>query len=187
MMLPYFIRSRYVRTALTVAVTGTVCSMLLTGCGSNSKAPSSSSAAEEQHAAEHEHGHIQYASNGDLQETTESIGVLPSFLSGLTNQIALAYKTAAAVHDTLEWIPCYCGCGGSAGHLNNLNCFIKEIHEDGSVVWDDHGTKCDVCMETAFQTALMLQEGKSVKEIRTFIDDTYKTGYAKPTPTPMPA
>jgi hypothetical protein len=32
-----------------------------------------------------------------------------------------------------------------------------------------------------------MQEGKSLKEIRTIIDETYKEGYAKPTDTPMPS
>jgi len=177
------LRSGYRRTALSVAIAGTLCAALLTGCGASS---GKGNAAGEPHSGEHEHGRLQHAVNGDLQETTASLDVLPSFLDALPNKILLAYKTAAAVHGTLEWIPCYCGCGGSAGHLNNLNCFIKEIHEDGSVVWDDHGTRCDVCMETAFQTALMLQEGKTAQEIRAVIDDTYRTGYAKPTPTPMP-
>jgi Protein of unknown function with PCYCGC motif len=32
----------------------------------------------------------------------------------------------------------------------------------------------------------MKQEGKSIKEIRHYIDEKYKEGYAKPTKTPMP-
>ena len=83
-------------------------------------------------------------------------------------------------------MPCYCGCGESAGHKSNLNCFIQEKREDGSIVWDDHGTRCLVCLEIAVQSAQLHKEGKSLKEIRQFIDDTYKEGYAKPTPTDMP-
>jgi hypothetical protein len=74
-----------------------------------------------------------------------------------------------------------------AGHLHNGNCFIKEVKSDASVVWDDHGTRCGTCLEIAFTSAKMLKEGKTVKEIRTFVDETYKSGYAKPTPTPMPS
>jgi hypothetical protein len=33
----------------------------------------------------------------------------------------------------------------------------------------------------------MAQGGKSLKEVREFIDENYKEGYAKPTDTPMPA
>lgn len=132
--------------------------------------------------------HAQHrAENGDLQETTASLKDLPSFLDDLPNQIQTAYQTAADVKDVLPWIPCYCGCGESAGHKSNLNCFIKEIKEDGSVIWDDHGTRCGVCMETAMITSQMVNEKKSTKEIRTYIDQLYQTGYAKPTPTPFPA
>ncbi|GFN31749.1 PCYCGC domain-containing protein [Paenibacillus xylaniclasticus] len=188
-MQAFIYRERFHRAMLAAAITGTLCvgTILLTGCGTDSQSLSDRSAGHDHEAKEHEHGHIQYAVNGDLQETTESLDVLPSFLSGLPDEVSLAYQTAATLRSTLESIPCYCGCGGSAGHRSNLDCFIHEIHDDGSVVWDDHGTKCDVCIETAFQTALMLKEGKSVKEIRISIDDSYKTGYAAPTPTPMPS
>lgn len=127
------------------------------------------------------------ADNGDLQEVTASLNDLPSFLDDLPDQIQSAYQTAVGVKDVLPWIPCYCGCGENAGHLSNLNCFIKEIKEDGSVIWDDHGTRCGVCMETATITSQMVTDKKSTKEIRTYIDQLYQTGYAKPTPTPFPA
>jgi hypothetical protein len=42
-------------------------------------------------------------------------------------------------------------------------------------------------MEIAVESAKMKKEGKSDKEIRTYIDNTYKNGYATPTDTPMPA
>lgn len=67
-----------------------------------------------------------------------------------------------------------------------MNCFVKKINEDGSVVWDDHGTRCGVCLEIAAESMKMKQEGKSIKEIRNYIDEKYKEGYAKPTKTPMP-
>ncbi|MNJ02500.1 hypothetical protein D3C73_1624720 [compost metagenome] len=67
-----------------------------------------------------------------------------------------------------------------------MNCFVQEINPDGSVVWDDHGTRCGVCLNIAVESARMLKDGKSAKEIRDTIDQNYKTGYAKPTPTPKP-
>ena len=180
---------------MTFLMTGVVCTALLAGCGSSSKhaddadlasAVSESSPAAETHAG-HEHTDTTQLANGDIQETTASLNVLPSFLDGLSETIVLAYQASAITRDTLAWIPCYCGCGGSAGHESNLNCFIAEVKVDGSVVWDDHGTRCDVCVNTVLQTVQMKQEGKSVKEIRTAIDDAYRVGYAKPTATPMPA
>lgn len=128
------------------------------------------------------HNHL----SGDLQEITSSINQLPRFLDGQTEDIRLVYEASGKAHEILQWIPCYCGCGESAGHKNNLQCFIAEIREDGSVVWDDHGTRCIVCLEIAAKSILLYQEGKSLNEIRQIIDDTYKEGFAEPTPTQLP-
>ena len=97
------------------------------------------------------------------------------------------YRIAGANLDLLKWMPCYCGCGEEAGHKDNSNCFVKEVKSDGTVVWDDHGTRCGTCMEIAVSAAAMKKQGKSVKEIRDAVDKYYKDGYAKPTPTPMPS
>ncbi|WP_213421143.1 PCYCGC motif-containing (lipo)protein [Bhargavaea massiliensis] len=125
--------------------------------------------------------------NGDLQEVTASAEELPSFLDDKPEDMQLVYKVAGSATEILEWMPCYCGCGDSAGHKSNMNCFISEVREDGSVVWDDHGTRCLVCLEIAVESVKMAQDGKSLKEIRETIDKTYNEGYAEPTPTPMPA
>lgn len=148
---------------------------LLSGCGTADQ------------AAQDHTSHQQHAANGDLQEKTASVDQLPSFLNNQDPRIVDAYKIAAANRELLKSMPCYCGCGESAGHLHNGNCFIKEENADGSIVWDDHGTRCDVCMEIAVVSSKLKQEGKSVKEIRQFIDNAYKEGYGKPTPTPMPS
>jgi hypothetical protein len=138
-------------------------------------------AAHTEHAEHAEHAH------GDLQEKTASADVLPSFLNSQREEIRLVYQLAGKATDILQWIPCYCGCGESAGHQSNLNCFIQKRNSDGSVVWDDHGTRCGVCLQIAVEAVKLKQEGKSLKEIRTMIDNSYEKGYAKPTPTPMPA
>jgi hypothetical protein len=157
---------------------GLLTAALLTGCGSQ----------DNHHEGHQNHSaHQQHAPNGDLQELTASVEQLPSFLDNLDPRIVEAYKIAAANRDLLKWIPCYCGCGESAGHLHNGHCFIKEEKADGSIVWDDHGTRCGTCMEIAVVSAKLKQDGKSVKEIRQFIDNAFKEGYAKPTPTPMPS
>lgn len=129
--------------------------------------------------------HTQVAPNGDLQEATASITDLPAFLDNKDENMRAIYLAAAKHADVIEQMPCYCGCGESAGHTSNLNCFVADRSGD-EVVWDDHGTRCGVCLEIAATTAVMTEEGKSVDEIRTWVDDTYSEGYAKPTPTPLP-
>ena len=165
--------------------------LILSACGNAAKDEHT----EEEHAAEagvdageahddHDsHNHV----SGDIQEMTASADILPSFLDNQHEDIRLVYQVAGKATDILEWMPCYCGCGDSVGHRSNLNCFIAETKEDGSVVWDDHGTRCLVCLEIAVESVQMAKEGKSLKEIRDAIDSKYKEGYAAPTPTDMPA
>jgi hypothetical protein len=145
--------------------------VILAACGSKST---------EDHAS---HGG---AHSGDLQETTSSINTLPNFLKTQPEQTQQIYQIAGLSKDKLQWIPCYCGCGDEVGHKSNKNCFIKEVKSDGSVVWDDHGTRCGVCMEIAVTTAQLSKDGRTIKEIRDTIDTRYR-GYAKSTDTPMPS
>ncbi|PTN32162.1 PCYCGC domain-containing protein, partial [Bacillus sp. Rc4] len=95
------------------------------------------------------------------------------------------YKAAAMNKELLENIPCYCGCGESVGHKSNYDCFVYKYKKDNSIVWDDHGTNCNVCLEIAAKSISKFKEGKSSNEVRKLIDEEYKEGYAKPTPTPQ--
>ncbi|MEY9976090.1 PCYCGC motif-containing (lipo)protein [Lysinibacillus sp. RC79] len=156
---------------------------VLSACGVDKQVVEKKQNEAQKEASHEEHGHA----SGDIQEETASADVLPSFLDNKSEDIRLVYQIAGQSTEVLEWIPCYCGCGESAGHKSNLNCFIQEKREVGTIVWDDHGTRCLVCLEIAVQSAKMHKDGMSLKEIRQTIDETYKEGYAKPTPTDMPA
>ncbi|QJD81771.1 hypothetical protein HH215_00295 [Cohnella herbarum] len=160
---------RMKRLALTVIGLGL---LVVTACGKDQ--------------ADHEE-HLSHAPNGDLREVTASAEKLPSFLETQQEAVQVAYQVAGQLGDTLQWIPCYCGCGDSAGHKSNLNCFINEVREDGSVEWDDHGTRCGVCVQIAMVSAQLKQQGKTNLQIREYIDNKYGSGYANPTDTPMPS
>ncbi|MFJ8100338.1 PCYCGC motif-containing (lipo)protein [Lysinibacillus sp. NPDC096212] len=157
--------------------------LVLSACVEDHQAVEKNQNEAQKEASHEEHGHA----SGDIQEETASADVLPSFLNNKSEDIRLVYQIAGQSTEILEWMPCYCGCGESAGHKSNLNCFIEEKRKDGTIVWDDHGTRCLVCLEIAVQSAKMHKDGMSLKEIRQTIDNTYKEGYAKPTPTDMPA
>lgn len=134
-------------------------------------------------------GHTDHTSpsliNGmDIREETSSIEILPEFLTGKQEVLQQTYALVAKHQDLLENIPCYCGCGDSVGHKDNYDCFIHKNNSDGSVIWDDHGTKCNVCVEIAVESIIDYNNGKSVQEIRQMIDSKYEEGFAKPTPTP---
>ncbi len=135
----------------------------------------------------HDISHAQHKGHealSDIREETSGIDVLPAFLSDKTEDMQTIYQAAAGHKELLENMPCYCGCGETANHTSNYDCFVYENKENGAVVWDDHGTKCGVCLEIAAQSIMDYQEGKSIKEIRAKIDTKYKEGYAEPTPTP---
>ncbi|WP_164491616.1 PCYCGC motif-containing (lipo)protein [Staphylospora marina] len=155
---------------------GMLMTVHLTGCAAE---PDSG------HTSEH-HSSTEHVA-GDLREETGSVRELPSFLSGADPWVVQVYQTAAENASLLDHIPCYCGCGQSVGHRSNRDCFVHEIKSDGNIVWDSHGTKCGTCLEIAEEAAALKKQGKSVKEIREYIDQKYKEGYAPPTPTPMPS
>lgn len=133
---------------------------------------------------EEHHQEEQHESAGDLREETASTDELPTFLDGKPEDMKTLY-TAVSQHQTLlESIPCYCGCGESVGHRDNYDCFIHQNNDDGSLVWDDHATKCQACLDIAAESIIEFSNGKSIKEIRNMIDQQYEEGYPAPTPTP---
>ncbi len=160
---------------LTVTL-GICSSLILSGCSSEDESVVQKESGHE--------GHSEHTVSGDLQEETSSKEIAPDFLAEKPEDMKTIYLAVAQNKDLLEKIPCYCGCGESANHKNNYDCFIHENKKNGEVVWDDHGTRCGVCLEIAAQSILDLNDGMSVKEIRNKVDEKYKSGYAKPTPTP---
>ncbi|KHE72795.1 PCYCGC motif-containing (lipo)protein [Halobacillus sp. BBL2006] len=151
-------------------IIGLILGSFLTGCSSDN-------------SEEAEESHIEHV-NGDLREETQDTDTLPAFLDDKNEDMQMLYTAASQNKDLLENIPCYCGCGDSVGHRSNYDCFIHENKQDGSIVWDDHATKCGVCLEIAAQSIVDHQDGKSIKQIRNDIDQTYEEDYAEPTPTP---
>ncbi|WP_254052764.1 PCYCGC domain-containing protein [Bacillus sp. V59.32b] len=161
-------------------------SLLIAACG---KDDTSSERKKEENSVIHGNqethaGHAKHSGPGDIREETSGLDKPPAFLSDKPDDMKTIYLAAAQNKGLLEQMPCYCGCGEEAGHKNNYDCFVFENKKNGAVVWDDHGTKCGVCLEIAAQSVVDYSKGKSVKEIRENIDKQYKDGYAKPTPTP---
>ncbi len=97
--------------------------LLVSACGEEKQAV-------DDHQNNDSHEDHRHAS-GDVQEETASATILPSFLDDKQENIRMVYQIAGQSTEVLEWMPCYCGCGESAGHKNNLNCFIEEKREDG--------------------------------------------------------
>jgi hypothetical protein len=60
----------------------------------------------------------------------------PSFVTKARPEVRRLYAYALEHGDLLRYIPCYCGCGGFAGHRNNRDCYVRRVNADGSVVFD---------------------------------------------------
>jgi hypothetical protein len=83
-----------------------------------------------------------------------------------------SYQFAVANPEVLKQIPCYCGCG-SMGHTSNYSCYVADEIADGSLNFDGHALGCSICVDITQDAMRMLDQGKSVPEIRNFVDQTY--------------
>lgn len=52
------------------------------------------------------------------------------------DEIRELYAFAARRPDVMHYIPCYCGCG-RIGHESAHDCFVDDVHADGTVDIDD--------------------------------------------------
>ena len=83
-----------------------------------------------------------------------------------------SYQFAVANPDVLQQIPCYCGCGGM-GHTSNYSCYVAGENADGSLNFEGHALGCSICVDITQDAMRMLDQGKSVPEIRAYVDQTY--------------
>ena len=60
--------------------------------------------------------------------------------AGPADLMRQAYVFAARNPDVLDYVPCYCGCGQTDGHVGNTDCFVESRAPNGAVTeWDIHG------------------------------------------------
>ncbi len=112
-------------------------------------------------------------------------GVWPAPYRDAPKAVQTAYRYAAMNSDVLRYIPCFCGCGLSAGHVNNYDCFVKTANPDGSVILDPHGLGCGTCVAITLEVIAMREQGMALRAIRAAIDDRWAaTGPATKTPYP---
>ena len=91
----------------------------------------------------------------------------PAYTHG-TARTEEAYLYAMEHPLILKWIPCFCGCGG-AGHGSNLDCYF-EPSEGGTIVFEEHASYCDICVDITLRTKELAASGSSLASIRTAID-----------------
>lgn len=101
-----------------------------------------------------------------------SLDGMPAEVLAAPAQVQQAYRFAAANPQVMQQVPCYCGCG-DMGHTSNYACYVGGENADGSLRYDTHALGCSICVDITLDTMRLLQEGKSVSEIKAYIDQTY--------------
>lgn len=76
--------------------------------------------------------------------------------------IAEVYAVVAQIPEVIDGLYCYCHCSEHSDHYSLLSCFE-----------DDHGARCDVCLNQARTAYLMIQQGASLEQIRQVVDQQY--------------
>jgi hypothetical protein len=111
-----------------------------------------------------------------------SMDGMPADVQSAPVTVQQAYQFAVANPDVMHELPCYCGCG-PIGHTSNYACYVAEQNSDGMVkTFDNHALGCSICVDITQDAMRLLKEGKTVPEIRTYVDQTY----AKFGPSNMP-
>jgi hypothetical protein len=112
------------------------------------------------------------------QETEHSYPMAP--MDGMPPEVRSApvtvqqaYQFNVANPDVMTQLPCYCGCGAME-HASNYACYVAEQNTDGSVkTFDPHALGCSICVDITQDAMRMLKQGKTVPEIRAYVDQAY--------------
>ena len=59
------------------------------------------------------------------------------------------------------------------GHASNYACYVGRPEPDGSLKFDEHALGCSICVDITLDSMRLLEQGKSLADIRQYIDDTY--------------
>jgi hypothetical protein len=106
--------------------------------------------------------------NSSSQDGTQ----LPEEVQEAAISVQEAYKFAVANPEIMQSVPCYCGCSAS-GHTSNYDCYVKEISPDGEITFDLHGLGCSICVDITQDVMHLVEQGSSITEIKTIIDQTF--------------
>lgn len=101
-----------------------------------------------------------------------SIDEMPAEVQSAPVTVQQAYQFAVANPDVMTQLPCYCGCG-PIGHTSNYSCYVSSVDADDTITFDNHALGCSICVDITLDAMRLLREGKSVPEIRAYVDQTY--------------
>lgn len=101
-----------------------------------------------------------------------SMDKMPAEVQAAPSVVQASYQFAGANPDVLKGIPCYCGCG-SIGHTSNYSCYVQSSDAQGNLTFDHHALGCSLCVDITQDAVRLLKQGKSVPEIKAYVDSTY--------------
>ena len=96
---------------------------------------------------------------------------MPEAVQRAPKPVRQAYQFAVANPQVLQQLPCFCACGGM-GHTSNYSCYV-DVMEDGQSRFDGHALGCSICVDIALDAMRMLKEGRSIAEMRLYVDQVY--------------
>ena len=108
----------------------------------------------------------------DRELIMAAISDTPAEVKSAPVSVQQAYQFAVANPEVLTEIPCYCGCG-PMGHTSNYACYVSAVDSSGVITFDSHSLGCSICVDITHDTMRMLKDGKSVPEIKDYVDSTY--------------
>lgn len=111
-------------------------------------------------------------SENDYNLAMASMDGMPADVKNSPVTVQQAYQFNVANPDVMRQIPCYCGCG-SMGHTSNYSCYVTGVDADGKIDYDTHALGCSICVDITQDTMRLLEQGKTVPEIKAYVDQTY--------------
>ncbi len=97
---------------------------------------------------------------------------MPTAVQAAPVTVREAYQFAVANPETLEALPCYCGCG-PIGHKSNYDCYVVGSETSGALTFDSHALGCGICVDITQDAMRLMREGKALPDIRAYVDATY--------------
>jgi uncharacterized protein with PCYCGC motif len=110
--------------------------------------------------------------SSDVSLNMTSMDQMPAEVQSAPVTVQEAYQFASANPEVMKNIPCYCGCG-NIGHTSNYSCYVSQVDDQGSITFDNHALGCSICVDITQDVMRLLREGKSLPEIRAYVDTTY--------------
>ena len=114
----------------------------------------------------------QDADNDGHDLAMASLDEMPAEVKNAPALVKQAYQFAAANPDVMKGIPCYCGCG-AMGHTSSYSCYVSGVEADGKINYDTHALGCSICVDITQDTMRLLKQGKTIPDIKAYVDQTY--------------